>query len=80
MHTHRSVALGLLLPIFSLWATAQEASVDRPWLNPHLPTERRLQVLLAQLNATQKFAMLQGDTEVGSHYQSNGSLADIAAA
>lgn len=34
----------------------------RPWLDTTLPTEQRLQLFLGQLNASQKYAMVQGDT------------------
>ncbi|KAI0162958.1 glycoside hydrolase family 3 domain-containing protein [Pestalotiopsis sp. NC0098] len=36
----------------------------QPWLNTSLPYEDRLLAFVAQLNDTQKYAMVQGDTEL----------------
>ncbi|KAH8647956.1 glycoside hydrolase family 3 domain-containing protein [Xylariales sp. PMI_506] len=36
----------------------------QPWLNASLPYEERLLAFIAQLNDTQKFDMVQGDTEL----------------
>lgn len=36
----------------------------QPWLDTSLPYEDRLLAFIAQLNDTQKYAMVQGDTEV----------------
>lgn len=50
---------------FSTYTQAStQSSTDRPWLDPTLPNEQRLQLFLAQLNSTQKYAMVQGDTEL----------------
>lgn len=38
----------------------------QPWLNTSLGYEERLQAFITQLNDTQKYAMVQGDTVVGS--------------
>ncbi|PSN62724.1 glycoside hydrolase family 3 domain-containing protein [Corynespora cassiicola Philippines] len=40
------------------------AKATQPWLDKTLPVEERLQSFLKQLNATQKYAMVQGDTEL----------------
>lgn len=50
-----------------LWTTCRttaELILDRPWLNMSLSVEQRLELFLGQLNTTQKFAMVQGDTEL----------------
>ena len=47
-----------------LWTPQALATFERPWLDTALPMEERLQLFLQQLNATQKFAMVQGDTEL----------------
>lgn len=39
---------------------------DRPWLDKSRPAEERLQLFMLQLNTTQKYAMVQGDTVVRS--------------
>lgn len=44
--------------------TSTQSLVDRPWLNSTLPNEQRLQLFLAHLDSTQKYAMVQGDTEL----------------
>ncbi|KAE9979457.1 hypothetical protein EG327_007022 [Venturia inaequalis] len=50
---------------FSTYTQASTQNLtDRPWLNSTLPNEQRLQLFLAQLNSTQKYAMVQGDTEL----------------
>ncbi|KAE9975696.1 hypothetical protein EG328_003013 [Venturia inaequalis] len=50
---------------FSTYTQAStQGLTDRPWLNSTLPNEQRLQLFLAQLNSTQKYAMVQGDTEL----------------
>lgn len=46
----------------ALWAPAAFAA--QPWLDKTLPFEDRLRSFIAQLNDTQKYAMIQGDTEV----------------
>lgn len=50
--------------IYALTHAASQTLTDRPWLDPTLPNEQRLQLLLDQLNSTQKYAMVQGDTEL----------------
>lgn len=50
------------LALLLAWATSTVAI--QPWLNASLPYEERLQAFIAQLNNTQKFAMVQGDTVV----------------
>lgn len=45
------------------WAASNALAVQ-PWLDTSLPYEERLQAFIAQLNDTQKYAMVQGDTEV----------------
>lgn len=53
------------ITVFVTWASSVVAT--QPWLNTSLPYEERLQSFLAQLNDTQKFAMVQGDTVVRPH-------------
>ena len=57
--------------LFTLTKSGSSVLLERPWLNASLPTELRLQLFLSQLNATQKFDMLQGDTEVSMQAQSS---------
>ncbi|KAL5316043.1 hypothetical protein ACEPPN_016918 [Leptodophora sp. 'Broadleaf-Isolate-01'] len=40
---------------------------DRPWLDKSRPAEERLQLFMLQLNTTQKYAMVQGDTVLDDH-------------
>jgi beta-glucosidase len=54
---------GLLYTLTQIHASSQSL-IDRKWLNPTLPNEQRLQLFLDQLNNTQKYAMVQGDTEL----------------
>lgn len=49
-----------------LISSASGILATQPWLNSSLPYEERLQAFIAQLNDTQKFAMVQGDTVVSS--------------
>ena len=50
-----------------LWATrATPVLAAQPWLNKSLDVEVRLQSFIAQLNMTQKLAMVQGDTEASN--------------
>lgn len=60
--------------LFTLTRSGGSVLLERPWLNASLPSELRLQLFLSQLNATQKFDMVQGDTEVSMqvHYSSEG--------
>lgn len=50
--------------LYFTWASGVAAT--QPWLNTSLPYEERLTAFIAQLNDTQKFAMVQGDTVVSS--------------
>ncbi|KAL3427319.1 glycoside hydrolase family 3 domain protein [Phlyctema vagabunda] len=43
-------------------SAAIAADFDWPWLDVSRPTEDRLRLFMLQLNETQKFAMVQGDT------------------
>jgi hypothetical protein len=45
-------------------ATTENADADRPWLDPELPSEVRLQLFLQELNETQIYNMVEGDTVV----------------
>lgn len=45
-------------------ATADLTVADRPWLDKSRTAEDRLQLFMLQLNTTQKYAMVQGDTVV----------------
>lgn len=47
-------------------ANADLTIADRPWLDKSQPAEERLQLFMLQLNTTQKYAMVQGDTVVCS--------------
>ncbi len=55
--------LGLKLDV----ANAAFTVADRPWLDPTRSSEERLQLFMLQLNATQKYATVQGDTVVSIH-------------
>ncbi|KAF5523639.1 Beta-glucosidase [Colletotrichum aenigma] len=48
--------------ILASWASTSLAV--QPWLDKTLPFEERLDLFIAQLNDTQKHAMVQGDTEL----------------
>ncbi|KAF2765743.1 glycoside hydrolase family 3 domain-containing protein [Teratosphaeria nubilosa] len=50
--------------LLQLQPSIQITPFARPWLNQSLATEQRLQLLLSHLSTTQKFAMVQGDTEL----------------
>lgn len=50
--------------LFVAWASSTVAV--QPWLNTSLAYEERLQAFVAQLNDTQKYAMVQGDTVVSA--------------
>jgi hypothetical protein len=52
----------LLLAADSVFAATTLA--DRPWLDQSKPTEERLQLFMLQLNDTQKYNFVQGDTVV----------------
>lgn len=52
--------------LVSCVSSTAAATVPRTWLNASLPSEERLQAFVAQLNITQKLAMVQGDTVVRS--------------
>ncbi|KZM26468.1 uncharacterized protein EKO05_0005367 [Ascochyta rabiei] len=58
-----SIWTGLLYTLTQAHASSQTLA-DRPWLDRTLPNEQRLQLFLDQLNSTQKYAMVQGDTEL----------------
>ncbi|KAF4779178.1 hypothetical protein HER10_EVM0001604 [Colletotrichum scovillei] len=69
---------------FWIASLASIASAVQPWLDKTLPYEERLLSFIAQLNDTQKHAMVQGDTELTDngtgvnacigHIQGNSSL------
>lgn len=63
MYVSTTVWTGLLYTLTRVHASSQTLAY-RPWLDPTLPTEQRLQLFLDQLNSTQKYAMVQGDTEL----------------
>jgi beta-glucosidase len=63
MYFSTSIWIGLLYTLTQVHASTQTLA-DRPWLDPTLPNEERLQLFLDQLNSTQKYAMVQGDTEL----------------
>lgn len=63
MHLINVSWAGLLCTATRALALSQNLP-DRPWLDPTLPSEERLQLFLGQLNASQKYAMVQGDTEL----------------
>ncbi|KAJ0335123.1 hypothetical protein COL922a_009700 [Colletotrichum nupharicola] len=48
--------------LLASWASTSLAV--QPWLDKTLPFEERLELFIAQLNETQKHAMVQGDTEL----------------
>jgi beta-glucosidase len=65
MHFATTTWTGLLCILMQVPVHASPQTLaDRPWLDPTLPNEQRLQLFLAQLNSTQKYAMVQGDTEL----------------
>lgn len=59
-----SLTAGVFLCFLTYTRASTQSLNDRPWLNSTLPNEQRLQLFLAQLNSTQKYAMVQGDTEL----------------
>ncbi|EXF78508.1 hypothetical protein CFIO01_09723 [Colletotrichum fioriniae PJ7] len=69
---------------FRTASLALTASAVQPWLDKTLPYEERLLSFITQLNETQKYAMVQGDTELTDngtgvnacigHIQGNSSL------
>ncbi|KAI4674502.1 uncharacterized protein J4E88_008238 [Alternaria novae-zelandiae] len=63
MYVSITVWTGLLYALTQVHASSQTLA-NRPWLDPTLPNEQRLQLFLDQLNNTQKYAMVQGDTEL----------------
>jgi len=63
----RALAVTLLLALNSGVAGAVDL-VDRPWLDVSRPYEERLQLFMYQLNITQKYAMVQGDTVVSLNH------------
>ncbi|KAI4931901.1 uncharacterized protein J4E92_003799 [Alternaria infectoria] len=63
MYVSITVWTGLLYTLTQVHASSQTLA-NRPWLDPALPNEQRLQLFLDQLNNTQKYAMVQGDTEL----------------
>lgn len=63
MHFTAASYAGLFIATIQALASSN-VPADRPWLDRTLPNEQRLQLFLDQLNATQKFAMVQGDTEL----------------
>ena len=54
----------LLVAVSYVALSAAGVVTVQPWLNSSLPYEDRLLAFIAQLNDTQKYAMVQGDTEV----------------
>ncbi|KAI4914746.1 hypothetical protein J4E90_004778 [Alternaria incomplexa] len=63
MHVSITVWTSLLYSLTQVHASSQTLA-NRPWLDPTLPNEQRLQLFIDQLNNTQKYAMVQGDTEL----------------
>ena len=63
MYVSTTVWTGLLYTLTRVHASSQTLAY-RPWLDPTVPNEQRLQLFLDQLNSTQKYAMVQGDTEL----------------
>lgn len=63
MHFSTPTWASLLYTLTHVHASSQTLT-DRPWLDRTLPNEVRLQLFLGQLNSTQKYAMVQGDTEL----------------
>lgn len=59
-------AAAVLLAIEFKAVNAALTLADRPWLDISRPYEERLQLFMLQLNVTQKYAMVQGDTVVSS--------------
>lgn len=54
----------MLLGAFPFFCYAAAATPYLPWMDPARPTEDRLQLFLKQLNRTQIYDMVQGDTVV----------------
>lgn len=54
------------LSILGYTAATNITLTDWPWLNVTLPAEQRLELLFAQLNTSQIYAFVQGDTVVRS--------------
>ncbi|KAL1626830.1 hypothetical protein SLS56_006646 [Neofusicoccum ribis] len=50
--------------LFAIAPAISRAQAGQPWLNSSLPVEERLKLFITQLNDTQKYAMVQGDTEL----------------
>ncbi|KAG9191313.1 hypothetical protein G6011_09401 [Alternaria panax] len=63
MYFSTPIWTGLLCTLTQVHASSQTLA-GQPWLDPTLPNEQRLQLFLGQLNSTQKYAMVQGDTEL----------------
>jgi beta-glucosidase len=63
MYFSTRICTGLLYTLIHVHTSSQTLT-DRPWLDTKLPNEQRLQLFLNQLNSTQKYAMVQGDTEL----------------
>ncbi|KAH7374129.1 glycoside hydrolase family 3 domain-containing protein [Cadophora sp. MPI-SDFR-AT-0126] len=62
-----AAAFVLLLNSNTLLVNADLTISDRPWLDKSRPAEERLQLFMLQLNTTQKYAMVQGDTVLDDH-------------
>lgn len=69
MRFPRAREAALLAASISFAAATSGTSADQPWLDVSLPFEQRLQSFLAQLNETQVYAMVAGDTEVCIHHE-----------
>lgn len=60
-----ALAAALLLASNNIGSVNADLTIaDRPWLDKSRPAEERLQLFMLQLNTTQKYAMVQGDTVV----------------
>lgn len=62
--TGRAVLVAVASLSAATTATTESAYADQPWLDPELPSEVRLQLFIEQLNETQIYNMLEGDTVV----------------
>jgi beta-glucosidase len=58
----RGAIFGLV--VLSSYTNAASNKTYQPWLDQARPVEERLQAFMAQLNETQMYAMVQGDTVV----------------
>lgn len=56
--------LGLVAALTACVGASTVNITGRPWLDQSRTTEDRLKLFMQQLNETQKYAMVQGDTVV----------------